>query len=96
MKKCIADLNAAHKEKYTPTQYRIWAEMKSGGLHDSMTTPPATSMFEHAGGMTPKKPASSNDPMSHAINFVSSHQPLLQTHHLPLPLLAGLETVQLK
>ena len=67
VKKCIADLNAAHKEKYTPMQYRIWAEMKSGGLHDSMTTPPATSMFEHAGGTTPKKPASSNDPMSHAI-----------------------------
>ena len=36
---------AAH---YTPMQYRIWAEMQSGGLHDSMTTPPSTSMFVRA------------------------------------------------
>ena len=72
VKKCIADLNAAHKEKYTPMQYRIWAEMKSGGLHDSMTTPPATSMFVRAEGTTPKKPASSNDPMSHAICQLAS------------------------
>ena len=27
VKKCIEELNAAHKEKYTPMQYRIWAEM---------------------------------------------------------------------
>ena len=40
VKKCIKDLNAAHKEKYTPMQYQIWAEMKSGRLRDSMTTPP--------------------------------------------------------
>ena len=72
VKKCIADLNAAHKEKYTPMQYRIWVEMKFGRLHDSMTTPPATSTFVRAGGTTPKKPASSNDPMSHAICQLAS------------------------
>lgn len=68
-KKCIEDLNAAHKE---PMQYQIWAEMKSGGLHDSMTTPPATSMFVRAGGTTLKKPASGNDPVSHAICQLAS------------------------
>ena len=71
-RKCIEDLNAAHKEKYTPMQYRIWAEMKSGGLHDSMTTPPATSMFVRAGGTTPKKAASVSDPMSQAICQLAS------------------------
>ena len=29
VKKCIEDVNAAHKEQYTPTQYRIWAEMRT-------------------------------------------------------------------
>ena len=72
VRKCIEDLNAAHKEKYTPMQYRIWAEMKSGGLHDSMTTPPATSMFVRAGGTTPKKAASVSDPMSQAICQLAS------------------------
>ena len=66
VRKCIEDLNAAHTEKYTPMQYRIWAEMKSGGLHDSMITPPATSMFVCAGGTTPKKAANVSDPMSQA------------------------------
>ena len=72
VKKYIEDLNAAHKEKYTPMQYRIWAEMKSGGLHDSMTTPPATSMFMRAGGTTPKKTAGANDTVSQAICQLAS------------------------
>ena len=46
--------------------------MKSGVLNDSMTTPPSTSMFVHAGGTTPKKATSSNDPMSHAICQLAS------------------------
>ena len=75
-------------------QYRIWAEMKSGGLHDSMTTPPATSMFVRAGGRLQRNQLVVMT-QCHML-FVSLHQPLLQTHHLPLPLLAGLETVQLK
>ena len=37
-----------------------------------MTTPPSTSMFVRAGGTTPKKPTSSNDPMSHAICQLAS------------------------
>ena len=53
-------------------QYQIWAEMKSGGLHDSMTTHPATSMFVRAGGTTPKKVASVPDPMSQAICQLAS------------------------
>ena len=60
VKKYIDELNAAHKE-YTPMQYRIWAEMKLG-LHDSMSTPPATSMFMHAGGSTPKRATSTVQP----------------------------------
>lgn len=52
-------------------QYRIWAEMKSGGLHDSMTTPPSTSMFVRAGGATPKRASSGNE-MSQAICQLAS------------------------
>ena len=29
VKKCIEDVNAAHKEQYTSMQYRIWAEMRT-------------------------------------------------------------------
>ena len=72
VKKCIEDLKSAHKEKYTPMQYRIWAEMKMGGLHDNMTTPPATSMFVRAGGTTPKRATSASDPMSQAISQLAS------------------------
>ena len=39
--------------------------MKCGGLHDSTTTPPTTSMFVSAGGATPKK---ANDTMLQAIS----------------------------
>lgn len=48
--------------------------MKSGGLHDSLTVPPAKSMFVHvhAGGTTPKKPASGNNSTSHAICQLTS------------------------
>ena len=72
VKKCIEDLNTTHKEKYTPMQYRIWAEMKCSGLHDSMTTPPVTSMFVRAGGSTPKKATSATDTVSQAICQLAS------------------------
>ena len=46
--------------------------MKAGGLHDSMTIPPETSMFSRAGGTTPKKPTTVNDTMSQAICQIAS------------------------
>ena len=72
VKKYIEDLNANHKQKYTPMQYRIWTEMKAGRLHDSMTTPPETSMFVRAGGTTPKKAATVNDTMSQTLSQIAS------------------------
>ena len=53
-------------------QYIVWAEMKCGELHDSVTNPPATSMFVRAGGTTTKKGASVPDPMSQAICQLAS------------------------
>ena len=41
----IADLKKCHGDLYTTMQYRIWAEMISGGLHSKSTDPPSTSMF---------------------------------------------------
>ena len=46
----IADLKKCHGDLYTTMQYRIWAEMVSGGLHSSSTDPPSTSMFTWAEG----------------------------------------------
>ena len=46
----VKELNKKHGSTYTPMQYRIWAEMKAGGLHANLDDPPTTSMFSRAGG----------------------------------------------
>ena len=52
VQKIVEDLKRGHGEKFTTMQYRIWAEMKKSGVHDSTFEPPTTSMFTHACGST--------------------------------------------
>ena len=71
----IADLKKRHGDSYTTMQYRIWAEMISGGLHNSSTDPPSTSMFARAGGNhvnTGGSKKSSNDAASCVLNQLTS------------------------
>lgn len=39
-------LQEMHKEKYTPFQYKLWAEMLVIGTHHSFSEPPSSSMFD--------------------------------------------------
>ena len=36
--------------RYTPMQYRVWAETYLGGVHPSLDTAPTSTMFNQAGG----------------------------------------------
>ena len=45
----VEELKEKHGSKFSPMQFRIWGEMKAGGLHPSLDNPPATSMFNRAG-----------------------------------------------
>ena len=71
----IADLKKRHGDSYTTMQYRIWAEMVSGGLHSSSTDPPSTSMFTRAGGNqgnTGGSKKSSSDTTASVLNQLTS------------------------
>jgi hypothetical protein len=56
----ISSLNETHTANFTSMQYRIWAEMITGGIYSSYDNPPSSSMFTGAGGgtTTPKKKSS--------------------------------------
>ena len=38
-------LQEKHSSRYTPFQYKMWAEMLASGVHNDMEEPPADSMF---------------------------------------------------
>lgn len=40
-----------HGENYTMMQFRKWADNLNCGTHKSMTEPPSSTMFNHAGGV---------------------------------------------
>ena len=46
----VEKLRQKHGSKYSQMQFRIWGEMKAGGLHTSLDDLPTTSMFVRAGG----------------------------------------------
>ena len=71
----IASLKKQHGDLYSPMQYRIWGEMKAGGLHESLSDPPSTSMFMRTGSKSTevkKREASTGDSISLAINHLAS------------------------
>ena len=51
----VQTLKENHGKSFTAMQYRIWAEMIVGDLHDSIDDPPNTSMFSRAGNSGNKK-----------------------------------------
>jgi len=54
-----SQLKQRHGGKFTPMQNRIWAEMLSSGIHESLDQPPTCSMFKRAGnGDCRQKPES--------------------------------------
>ena len=53
VQKIVDDLKKRHGEQYTFMQIRIWAESIHGGIHNSRTEPPTTSMFNRASGSSP-------------------------------------------
>ena len=71
----IASLKKQHGDLYSPMQYRLWGEMKAGGLHESLSDPPSTSMFMRTGSKSTeikKREASTSDSISLAINHLAS------------------------
>ena len=45
VEKTIRELKTKHRDNFTPMQYRVWAEMHVGGVHNSTDNPPNTTMF---------------------------------------------------
>ena len=52
MDRVIIKLKETYALNFTNMQYRIWAEMITGGIYSSYDNPPTSSMFARAGGGT--------------------------------------------
>lgn len=52
----ISGLKETHGSNFTNMQYRIWAEMITGGTYSSYDNPPTSSMFMRAGAPKTKSP----------------------------------------
>ena len=66
----VHSLREIHGKSFTPMQYRIWAEMVAGGLHESLEHPPNTSMFCRAGN-TENKKKSAEGTLTEALTVVA-------------------------
>ena len=69
----VEELMRKHGSSFTTMQFRIWADMVSGGLHSDTDNPPSTSMFTRAGNTsTNKKSQSINQVITEAANAITS------------------------
>ena len=75
-------MKTKHRDNFTPMQYRVWAEMHVGGVHNSTDNPPNTTMFVRAGGTMqyPKKITTGQvvSPQSSINSTVSSPAKLIE------------------
>lgn len=62
IKRYLDILKKKHGVKYTTMQYNLWAEMKIGGTHSDLDSPPVNSMFRRAGGATSSAKKNSSSP----------------------------------
>ena len=63
------DLSQRHGPKYSGVQYRLWAEMIVGGMHESLTEAPSAPMF---GAKRPCRQSSQNSELSEALTGMAT------------------------